>query len=241
MLGLSANADCVISHCGAVSGCDSGRWLPDPHSTQSPVPPCSTDNYRAKQPIMKQTPQSPVDGTGRTTTMTSESSGTTSRVGWTDLSDHSAPPEATAAADELPTSAANSEVGGFTIPTELPDPEVTLFRDTTSVIRLLRKKRAADQFELRLYQADDQSVAHIVPVDGSGSNVRKNNCIEALPEVVRRRFEGAVDIVSERFSLSIERSGNSYGQCRHRRPHHGSCGVLEFSVTLRIEQPDQNL
>ena len=188
---------------------------------------------------MKQPSQSPVDGTGRTTTTISKSAGTTSRVGWTGLSNHNAPPEATAVADELPSSTANSEAGGLAIPAELPNPEVTLFRDTTSVIRLLRKKRVAGRFELRLYHADDQSVEHIVPVDSVGPNIRKHSHVEALPEEVRRRFEDAVDAVSEQFSLSIERSGDSYGQCRRRRPHHGFCGVLEFGVTLRREQPDQ--
>jgi len=86
---------------------------------------------------MKQTPQSPVDGTGRTTTTPPENSGTTGCVGWTNLSDHSAPPEAAAAADELPMSAATPEVGGLAIPAELPDSEVPLFGATTSVIRLL--------------------------------------------------------------------------------------------------------
>lgn len=66
-----------------------------------------------------------------------ENSGTTGRVGWTNLSDHSAPPEAAAAADELPMSAATPEVGGLAIPAELPDSEVPLFGATTSVIRLL--------------------------------------------------------------------------------------------------------
>lgn len=188
---------------------------------------------------MKQSPQSPVDGTGRTTTTTTESS-TTSRVAWTDLSDRSTPPKATATVDEVPASAATSEVAGLAIPAELPDPEVTLFRDTTSVIRLLRKKRVPNRFELRLYHADDQSVAHIVPVDGSGSTGGTNSRIEALPEVVRRRFEEAVEAVSEQFSMSVNGSGNSYGQCRRRRPQHGFCGVLEFSVTLQMEQPDQD-
>jgi len=189
---------------------------------------------------MKQTPQSPVDATGQTTTTTSESSATTSRVGWTDLSDRNAPPEGPAAVDELPASAADSAVGGLTMPAELPDPEVTLFRDTTSVIRFLRNRRADDQLELRLYRADDQLVEHIVPVDSSGLNSTNNSCIEALPEVTRLRFKDAVDAVCEQFSLSTD-SDNSYGQCRRRRPHHGFCGVLEFSVTLRAEESSLNL
>lgn len=195
---------------------------------------------------MKQTSQSAVDGTERTNTTPSANSEATNRVGWTDLSDRTTPSEATAVADEsppvdeLPSSVANSAAGRTTIPAALPEPEVTLYSDTTTVIRFLRKQRVDDQFELRLYQADNQSVAHIIPDESTGFNSRKNGRVEALPEAARRRFEHAVDAVSEQFSLSTVNSDNSYGQCCHRRPHHGFCGVLEFRVTLQAEEPKQN-
>jgi len=45
----------------------------------------------------------------------------------------------------------------------------------------------------------------------------------------------AVDLVTERFPLSLSNT-EAYGTCRHRRAHHGFCGVLEFSVTLQADE-----
>lgn len=179
---------------------------------------------------MKHTPQSANNNPGRKDTTTSSTSESADSVGWTDISDRISPADE-AAVDELSASATDSAVGGLTIPEELPDPEVTLFRDSTSVIRFLRKKRTETQFELRLYQADDQSVSHIVPVSHSGHNP-KSGTVAALPETIRRRFEDAVEAVSEQFSLSLKNTENGYGLCRHRRSNHGFCGVLEFSIAL---------
>jgi len=196
------------------------------------------DDSRVKPIIMTHTPQSPVDRTERTNTTTSATAERTTSVGWTDISDRRSPPTE-AAVEEESVSAADSPLAGVTIPGELPDPEVTLFRDSTSVIRLLRKKRTETQFELRLYRADDQSVAHIVPASDSGSNPEKSR-VAALPKTTRRRFEAAVTAVTEQFSLSVAHAGRGYGHCRHRRSNHGFCGVLEFGVTLQADEPSRS-
>lgn len=184
----------------------------------------------------KNTSQSAIDRIKQTDTTTSSTSESTSSVGWTDISTRGAPAGEATVDEPRPTQAADDAVGELTIPEALPDPEVTLFRDTTSVIRLLRKKRTENQFELRLYHADDQSVEHIVPVDHAGVDSGANSRVEALPEPARRRFEAAVGAVTEQLPLSLAHTNNGSGQCRRRRSHHGFCGVLEFSVRLHADE-----
>lgn len=189
---------------------------------------------------MKNTPQSATGSIEQTNTTTSSAPESASSVGWTDISNRGASAGEATVDEPVSAQAADAAVAEFTIPEALPDPEVTLFRDTTSVIRLLRKKRTENRFELRLYHADDQSVEHIIPVDHAGLDSGPNSRIEALPEPARRRFEDAVGAVTEQLSLSLANTSTGHGQCRHRRPNHGFCGVLEFSVTLHVDEPTRS-
>ena len=115
----------------------------------------------------------------------------------------------------------------LSIPTRLPEPETTIYRDSTTVIRLLQTEAMADTAEIRLYRAADASVDEGSPAVATDGGQRRGG-LDTLPAAARRRFEAAVDAVAERFDLTVD----SDGQLRARRDDHGRAGILEFAATL---------
>ena len=117
--------------------------------------------------------------------------------------------------------------GELSIPTRLPEPETTIYRDSATVIRLLQTETMADTAEIRLYRAADANIdegSTAVATDGG----QRRGDLDALPAATRRRFEAAVDAVAERFDLAVDDDG----RLRARRDDHGRAGILEFAATL---------
>ena len=85
----------------------------------------------------------------------------------------------------------------------------------------------ADTAEIRLYRAADASVDEGSPAVATDGGQRRGG-LDTLPAAARRRFEGAVDAVAERFDLTIDDDG----RFRTRRDDHGRAGILEFAATL---------
>ncbi|RJX42270.1 hypothetical protein DM826_11535 [Halonotius aquaticus] len=117
--------------------------------------------------------------------------------------------------------------GELSIPTRLPEPETTIYRDSATVIRLLQTETMADTAEIRLYRAADANIdegSTAVATDGG----QRRGDLDALPAATRRRFEAAVDAVAEQFDLTVDDDG----RLRARRDDHGRAGILEFAATL---------
>lgn len=126
----------------------------------------------------------------------------------------------TSTAAEMPT----DEVS---IPTRLPQPETTIYRDSVTVIRLLQTETMGNTAEIRLYRAADANIdgrSTAITTDGG----QQRSDLDALPAATRRRFEAAVDGVAERFDLTVADDG----RLRARRDDHGQAGILEFAATL---------
>ena len=112
------------------------------------------------------------------------------------------------------------------VPTRLPEPETTIYRDSTTVIRLLQTETMTDAVEVRLYRAADagtDSASTTLATDGG-----RRESLDALPNATRERFESAVDTVADRFDLAVDDDG----QLRARRDDHGRAGILEFAARL---------
>lgn len=126
-------------------------------------------------------------------------------------------------------SSASAPTDEVSIPTRLPEPETTIYQDTTTVIRLLQTETMEETVEIRLYRSDDEAVDHIEPDDGTATDGGRSgdSGIAALPEQTRQRFKTAVDAAAERFDLTRQETG----RCRERRPH-GAKGILEFAARL---------
>jgi len=115
----------------------------------------------------------------------------------------------------------------LSIPTRLPEPETTIYRDSTTVIRLLQTETMTDTVEVRLYRAVDANVnenATAVATDGG----QRRGGLDGLPAATRRRFEAAVDTAAEQFDLAVDDDG----RFRARRDDHGRAGILEFAARL---------
>ncbi|MFQ3475547.1 hypothetical protein HKK80_04700 [Halonotius sp. F2-221B] len=125
-------------------------------------------------------------------------------------------------AESTTADAATDEVS---IPPRLPDPETTIYRDSTTVIRLLQTETMTDAVEVRLYRAaaGTDSASTTMATDGG-----RRESLDALPAATRQRFETAVDTVADRFDLAVDDDG----RLRARRDDHGRAGVLEFAARL---------
>ena len=113
----------------------------------------------------------------------------------------------------------------LSVPPRLPTPETTLYRDSTTVIRLLQTETMADAVEVRLYRADDTSVE--TPTAAAMATDR-GHAVDGLPAATRERFAAAVEAVADRFDLAVADGG----RFRARRPDHGARGVLKFATRL---------
>lgn len=112
------------------------------------------------------------------------------------------------------------------VPPRLPEPETTIYRDSTTVIRLLQTETMTDAVEVRLYRAADagtDSASTTMATDGG-----RRESLDALPNATRKRFETAVDTVADRFDLAVDDDG----RLRARRDDHGRAGILEFAARL---------
>ena len=161
-----------------------------------------------------------------------DSLATAERARDTDTSTPSA--ESTTTATEAPTTetptvgstSAESMTDEVSIPTRLPEPETTIYRDSTTVIRLLQTETMTDAVEVRLYRAADADTSvSTTPVATDGG---RRESLDALPNATRERFETAVDAVAERFDLAVDDDG----RLRARRDDHGRAGILEFAARL---------
>jgi len=148
----------------------------------------------------------------------------------TDTSTPSAESTTTTTATETPTVGStpveSTPTDEVSVPTRLPEPETTIYRDSTTVIRLLQTETMTDAVEVRLYRAADagtDSASTTLATDGG-----RRESLDALPNATRERFESAVDTVADRFDLAVDDDG----QLRARRDDHGRAGILEFAARL---------
>ncbi|TQQ80566.1 hypothetical protein [Halonotius roseus] len=121
---------------------------------------------------------------------------------------------------------ADSATDEVSVPTRLPEPETTIYRDSTTVIRLLQTETMTDAVEVRLYRAADagtDSVSTTMATDGG-----RRESVDVLSAPTRQRFETAVDAVADRFDLAVADDG----RLRARRDDHGRAGILEFAARL---------
>ena len=124
------------------------------------------------------------------------------------------------------TAAKSTPTDEVSVPTRLPEPETTIYRDSTTVIRLLQTETMTDAVEVRLYRAadaDTDSASTPMATDGG-----RRESVDALSAPTRQRFETAVDAVAERFDLAVDDDG----RLRARRDDHGRAGILEFAARL---------
>ena len=164
-----------------------------------------------------------------------DSLATAERARDTDTSTPSVESTTTTTATETPTTEPPT-VGSTTVestptdevsvPTRLPEPETTIYRDSTTVIRLLQTETMTDAVEVRLYRAADagtDSASTMMATDGG-----RRESLDALPNATQERFETAVDTVADRFDLAVDDDG----RLRARRDDHGRAGILEFAARL---------
>jgi len=159
-----------------------------------------------------------------------DSLATAERARDTDTSTPSAGSTTTTTATETPTVGStpveSTPTDEVSVPTRLPEPETTIYRDSTTVIRLLQTETMTDAVEVRLYRAADagtDSASTTLATDGG-----RRESLDALPNATRERFESAVDTVADRFDLAVDDDG----QLRARRDDHGRAGILEFAARL---------
>jgi len=159
-----------------------------------------------------------------------DSLATAERARDTDTSTPSAGSTTTTTATETPTVGStpveSTPTDEVSVPTRLPEPETTIYRDSTTVIRLLQTETMTDAVEVRLYRAADagtDSASTTLATDGG-----RRESLDALPNATRERFESAVDTVADRFDLTVDDDG----QLRARRDDHGRAGILEFAARL---------
>ena len=159
-----------------------------------------------------------------------DSLATAERARDTDTSTPSAGSTTTTTATETPTVGStpveSTPTDEVSVPTRLPEPETTIYRDSTTVIRLLQTETMTDAVEVRLYRAADagtDSASTTLATDGG-----RRESLDALPNATRERFESAVDTVADRFGLAVDDDG----QLRARRDDHGRAGILEFAARL---------
>lgn len=145
--------------------------------------------------------------------------------------DPSTPSEGSTTPTEIPTAEstpAEAPPDEVEVPTRLPEPETTIYRDSTTVIRLLQTETMTDAVEVRLYRAADASVEAANASTPMATDGGRRESLDALPAATRERFETAVDAVAERFDLGVDDNG----RLRARRDDHGRAGILEFAARL---------
>ncbi|TQQ81206.1 hypothetical protein EGH24_08735 [Halonotius terrestris] len=206
------------------------NWAGDPATTddtaQTPDTPDSLAASLATAERASNTDATTETATETTTESATETTSSIETTGTATTTTETAETTETTTHDGSSASAPTDEVS---IPTRLPDPETTIYRDTTTVIRLLQTETMDETVEIRLYRSDDEAVDHIEPDDGTATDGGRSgdSGIAALPEPTRQRFKTAVDAAAERFDLTRQETG----RCRERRPH-GAKGVLEFAARL---------
>ena len=120
------------------------------------------------------------------------------------------------------------------IPETIPQTERTIYRDSSTVIRIHPTTPGVEGVCVTLYVPLDEMTASITPAYASAWREQSfetgANTVDALPDSTAQLYKQTITELTERLGVSIIEPTTGYGRC-HRR--HDGPGIVSFRTRLR--------